>query len=120
MAISPEQSPTQQCPVPMKPNRKLAEATTPDGARLILYEHDGSYCIRLNGQELMNSSITASELLLGELAAGRLSGQANASVLIGGLGLGFTLKSVLAKAGRKARVQVAELVPEIVDWNRMF
>jgi spermidine synthase len=104
----------------MKPNRKLAEATTPDGARLILYEHDGSYCIRLNGQELMHSSTPASELLLGELAAGRLSGRTNACILIGGLGLGFTLKSVLAKAGRKAQVQIAELIPEIVDWNRKF
>ena len=53
----------------MKPNRKLAETTTPDGGRLILYEHDGSYCIRLNGQDLMHSSVTASELRLGELAA---------------------------------------------------
>jgi spermidine synthase len=104
----------------MKPNLKLAEAITPDGARLMLYEHDGSYCIRLNGQELMHSSITASEILLGELAAGRLSRQANARVLIGGLGLGFTLKSVLAKAGRATRVQIAELIPEIVDWNRKF
>ena len=102
----------------MKPNRKLAETTTPDGARLILYEHDGAYCIRLNGQDLMHSSVTASELRLGELAAQTLSNQPEPLALLGGLGLGFTLKSLLAKSGPKARIQVAEIIPQIVDWNR--
>jgi spermidine synthase len=102
----------------MKPNRKLAEATTPDGGRLILYEHDGAYCIRLNGQDLMHSSVTASELRLGELAAGPLSRQPDSLSLVGGLGLGFTLKSLLEKSGRRAKVQVAELLPAIIDWNR--
>jgi spermidine synthase len=102
----------------MKPNRKLAETTTPDGARLILYEHDGAYCIRLNGEELMHSSVAASEFQLGELAAEALSNQPDSLSLLGGLGLGFTLKGLLAKSGPKANVQVAELIPEIVDWNR--
>ena len=103
----------------MKPNRKLAETTTPDGAKLILYEHDGAYCIRLNGQDLMHSSVTASELRLGELAAETLSGQPDSLVLLGGLGLGFTLKSLLAKAGPGLKVQVAESdTRQIVDWNR--
>lgn len=104
----------------MKPNRKLAETTTPDGAHMVLYEHDGAYCIRLNGQDLMHSSVTASELRLGELAAETLSKQPDSLVLVGGLGLGFTLKSLLAKGGPSARVQVAELIPQIVDWNRSF
>jgi spermidine synthase len=102
----------------MKPNRKLAETTTPDGARLILYEHDGAYCIRLNGQDVMHSSVAASELRLGELAGDALSSRADSSCLLGGLGLGFTLKGLLEKCGPRARVQVAELIPEIVDWNR--
>jgi spermidine synthase len=102
----------------MKPNRKLAETTTPDGAQLILYEHDGAYCIRLNGQDLMHSSVTASELRLGELAGETLSTQPESLTLLGGLGLGFTLKSLLAKGGPGAKVQVAELIPQIVDWNR--
>ena len=102
----------------MKPNRKLAETTTPDGAQLILYEHDGSYCIRLNGQDLMHSSVSASELRLGEMAAGILSRQPDSLALLGGLGLGFTLKSLLAKGGPGTKVQVAELIPQIVDWNR--
>ncbi len=104
----------------MKPNLKLAETTTPDGARMVLYEHDGAYCIRLNGQDLMHSSVTASELRLGELAAETLSEQPDSLALLGGLGLGFTLKSLLAKGGAGVRVQVAELIPEIIEWNRSF
>ncbi len=102
----------------MKPNVKLAETTTPDGARLALYEHDGAYCIRLNGQDLMHSAVTASEVRLGELAAETLARQPESLTLLGGLGLGFTLKSLLAKGGPGAKVQVAELIPQIVEWNR--
>ena len=79
----------------MKPNVKLAEAATPDGGSLTLHEHDGSFCIRLNGEELMNSLVTTSELLLGELATDLLVDHASPRVLIGGLGLGYTLRSVL-------------------------
>jgi spermidine synthase len=104
----------------MKPNRKLAETKTAEGARLILYEHDGADCIRLNGQELMHSSVTASESRLGELAAETLSSRPDSLALVGGLGLGFTLKSLLLKCGPGAKVQVAELYPEIVAWNREF
>ena len=104
----------------MKPNRKLAETTTPDGARLTLHEHDGTYCIRLNTEELMHSSVHASELLLGELAAAPLLSHAHPWVLIGGLGLGFTLKAVLEKLGPESTVQVAELIPAVVAWNREF
>jgi hypothetical protein len=83
----------------MKPNRKLAETTTPDGGRLILCEHDGSYCIRLNGQDLMHSSVTASELRLGELGADALSGRPDSLVLLGGLGLPERSRS--ESAGRR-------------------
>ena len=100
----------------MKPERKLAETTLPSGARLMLHEHDGSYAIRLNGQTLMLSAQSASELLLGELA---VAGPADC-VLVGGLGLGFSLRSVLAKTGPTAKIHVAELIPQIVDWNREF
>jgi spermidine synthase len=102
----------------MKPNRKLAETTTPDGGRLILYEHDGSYCLRLNGQDLMHSAVAASELRLGDMAAETLTQHPDSLALVGGLGLGFTLKSLLARCGPSAKVQVAELIPQIVDWNR--
>jgi spermidine synthase len=103
----------------MKPNVTLAETRTPNGARMTLVEHDGSYCIRVNGQQLMHSSVSTSEIELGKLACARHPGRGAATrVLIGGLGLGFTLKSVLECVGPKAAVHVAELFPEIVQWNR--
>lgn len=104
----------------MKPHHNLAETRTPDGARLSLHEHDGHFCIRLNGQDLMHSFTSASEVLLGELAAEHLSRNKPARVLIGGLGLGYTLKAVLAKAGPAAVVEVGELMAEVVEWNRTF
>lgn len=104
----------------MKPSHKLAETTTADGGNLTLVEHDGSYCIRLNGQDLMHSRTSASELLLGQVGCGRLSEVAAPRILIGGLGLGFTLKSTLDQVGPEARVEVAELFPEVIRWNRDF
>lgn len=104
----------------VKPNIKLAEATTPDGKMLVLYEHDGTFCIRLNGEELMHSSVADSEILLGELAAKQIANYANPTLLIGGLGLGFTLRSVLQHIGPEATVHVAELMPAVVAWNREF
>jgi spermidine synthase len=104
----------------MKPNVTLAETKTPDGARLALVEHDGDFCIRVNGQQLMHSAVNASELQLGSLGCERHAGKKGARILIGGLGLGFTLKSVLQSAGRTDTIHVAELFPEIVAWNRTF
>lgn len=104
----------------MKPNVILAETKTPDGARLTLVEHDGDFCIRVNGQQLMHSAVTASELQLGTLGCERHAGKRGTRILIGGLGLGFTLKSVLQSAGRADTIHVAELFPEIVEWNRTF
>jgi spermidine synthase len=104
----------------MKPERKLAETTIRSGARLMLHEHDGSYAIRLNGQTLMLSAQSASELLLGELAVANVANQPAPRVLIGGLGLGFSLRSVLAKTGPTATVHVVELIPQVVEWNREF
>ena len=105
----------------MKPNITLAETKTPNGARMTLVEHDGSFCIRVNGQQLMHSSVSTSEIQLGELGCAKHPNRGVATrVLIGGLGLGFTLKSVLKCTGPKAVVHVSELLPEIVAWNRTF
>jgi len=104
----------------MKPHHNLAETRTPDGARLSLHEHDGSYCVRLNGQDLMHSSTSASEVLLGELAHALIDTKAPTRTLIGGMGLGYTLKAVLAKAGPKAVVEIGELMREVIEWNRTF
>ncbi len=104
----------------MKPHVKLAEAPAPGGGRLTLHAHADTFCIRINGQILMDSSATASETLLGQLAVDRPLAAINASpcILIGGLGLGFTLRRVLEGVGPGARVVVAELIPEVVTWNR--
>ncbi|MDB6028589.1 MAG: spermine synthase [Verrucomicrobiales bacterium] len=104
----------------MKPNIKLAEANTPDGALLVLYEHDGNFCIRLDGKELMNSTVATSEILLGDLATKHVANHDKPCVLIGGLGLGFTLRSVLENGGPEVSVHVAELMPAVVAWNREF
>ena len=104
----------------MSLNIKLAETTTPDGGRLVLYAQGADFCIRLNGLQLMHSAAGSSELLLGEVAVEGLCALTAPRILIGGLGLGFTLKSVLQKVGRGATVQVAELVPEVVVWNQQF
>ncbi len=104
----------------MKPHRLLAEARAPGGASLTLHEHDGAYCVRIGGRELMHSGAAFSEERLGEIGTATLTRGQPARVLIGGLGLGFTLRSVLAHAGPKVAVEVAELLPEIVAWNREF
>jgi spermidine synthase len=68
----------------------------------------------------MSTTATSSELLLAQLPCDGLRGRADACVLIGGLGLGFSLRRVLELVGRRARVQVAEMIPEVVAWNRDF
>jgi len=100
------------------PFRNLAETRTPDGSRFSLHEHDGDYFLKLNGRQLMGSNNTVSEILLADLAFRPQRGQSR--VLIGGLGLGFSLRRVLELSGPGAFVQVAELLPEVVAWNREF
>jgi len=108
------------CRTPLKPFRTLAETRTPDGSRFTLHEHDGEYFLKLNGRQLMSTTSTTSELMLAELPCRRLRGRANAGVLIGGLGLGYSLQRVLEIVGPDATVHVAELLPEVVAWNREF
>ncbi|MDG2212348.1 MAG: spermine synthase [Verrucomicrobiota bacterium] len=103
----------------MKPRVKLAESTFTDGI-LSLTEHDGSYSISLDGKELMHSRANASELLLGSLGVAQLNNETDARVLIGGLGLGYTLKSVLESVGDKTTIEVAEMIPEVIEWNRSY
>ena len=107
----------------MKPVHNLAEARTPDGSKFSLHEHDGEYFLKLNGLQLMSTTSTLSERRLADyactedVAAGRV---APTRVLIGGLGLGYSLQRVLELVGPKAEVVVAELLPEVVQWNREF
>lgn len=104
----------------MIPFRNLAETRTPDGSRFSLHEHDGDYFLKLNGRQLMGSNNTVSEILLADLACSFRPQSNEARVLIGGLGLGFSLRRVLELTGPKAFVQVSELLPEVVAWNRKF
>ncbi|BET68382.1 spermidine synthase [Opitutales bacterium ASA1] len=104
----------------MKPTLTLAETITPDGMKLVLQKHDDAYLVRLAGQTLMHSHASASEHKLGEVAIAPFAGKPGARVLVGGLGLGFTLQALLTWAARDARVQVVELFSEIVSWNREY
>jgi len=90
-----------------------------DGKRLSLYQRDSEFSIRLGGGggELMNSRSHGSEEALAELACARLAGRDRPHVLIGGLGMGFTLAAALRQLGATAQLTVAELVPEVVAWN---
>jgi spermidine synthase len=101
----------------MKPFEKLAEARTPNGSMLVLYRHDGSYLIRADGIELMSTRRHLSEDRLAEVACAPLRDVAGARVLIGGLGLGFTLRAALRALGADAEVVVAELLAEVIAWN---
>ncbi|MGC3990198.1 MAG: MnmC family methyltransferase [Chthoniobacteraceae bacterium] len=104
----------------MKPYRTLAQTHTPDGSLFSLHEHDGEFFLKYNLRQLMSTTSTTSELLLAELPCQGLHGRRDARVLIGGLGLGFSLRRTLELVGKHALVQVAELIPEVVTWNREF
>lgn len=104
----------------MKPFLQLAQARTPEGAELTLHAHDTHFYLRVNRQPLMGTNASESEKVLAQLACARLSGKAGMRVLIGGLGFGFTLRRVLELVSADAHVQVAELLPEVVAWNREF
>ena len=101
----------------MKKLERLGEARTPDGTVLALFRHDGDYLIRADGAELMSTRHHRSEDALAELACGPLRGRAGMRALIGGLGLGFTLKAALRILPADAHVVVVELVRAVIDWN---
>src|SRR5690348_644413 len=101
----------------MKRLERLGAARTPNGTELVLYRHDGAYLIRADGVELMSTRRHLSERRLAEVACAGLAGVAGARVLIGGLGLGFTLRAALESLGEDAEVVVAELVSEVIEWN---
>jgi spermidine synthase len=101
----------------MKPYEKLGECRTPNGTVLALYRHDGAYLIRADGVELMSTRRHLSEDRLAEVACRPLKNKSGARVLIGGLGLGFTLRAALRELGSDAQVVVAELMAEVIEWN---
>jgi len=104
----------------MIPFKTLAQVRSPDGSMITLHEHDGEHYIKHNGRQLMSTIATVSEYLLADLGCRELKGMPKPRILIGGLGLGFTLKRVLELVGPSAVVHVSELLPEMVQWNRDF
>lgn len=107
----------------MTPWILVDEATVPGefsgaGGVLRLYRRGDEYSIKAGNCELMNSRVHGSEDALAELACGRVADRAGARMLIGGLGMGYTLAAALRQLGMAATVVVAELVPAVVAWNR--
>jgi len=97
----------------------LGKANVPGGVgELRLMRRGAEFAIMLDRAELMNSRRAGSEEALAILACARLLDRQTAHILIGGLGMGFTLRAALAELGPKATVTVAELVPEVVTWAR--
>lgn len=102
----------------MVPRELIATARVPGGAELMLYRRGGDHMICLDRNELMSSRMAGSEEALAVMAVDRLAGRKAPHILIGGYGMGFTLRAALKALGRDARVTVAEIVPEIIDWAR--
>ena len=103
----------------MIPWEHLATAAVPgDGGELRLMRRGTEYSIMAGSTELMNSRLSGSEEALATLAHERLAKVAAPRVLIGGLGMGFTLRAALAAFGPKAKIVVAELVPAVVAWAK--
>ncbi len=102
----------------MLPWIKLDSAREPSGGELVLWSRGHEFAIRIDGQDLMGSGAYHSEEVLAERGCSGLDTMAGARVLVGGLGMGFTLKAALDVLAPDAEVDVAELVPAVVAWNR--
>ncbi|HLZ75294.1 spermidine synthase [Phenylobacterium sp.] len=102
----------------MIPWEHLDSAKIPGGGDLRLMRRGAELSIMSGSTELMNSRLSGSEQALATLAIERLAGRARPQVLIGGLGMGFTLRAALAELSKDAGVVVAELIPAVVAWAR--
>ncbi|MEQ6334878.1 spermidine synthase [Sphingobium sp. MK2] len=102
----------------MTPREFLGSAAVPGGQELMLYRRGGDFMIVLDRNELMSSRMSGSEKALALMTIERLAGRKAPHLLIGGYGMGFTLRAALGVLGQDARITLAELVPEIIDWAR--
>lgn len=102
----------------MIPLEHLDTAKVPGGEDLRLMRRGDDFMIVLDRNELMNSRMSGSEEALATMTCERLAGCTAPNLLIGGYGMGFTLRAALAVLGPQARLTVAELVPEIIQWAR--
>ena len=98
----------------------LGTAKVPGGGKdeLRLMQRGTEFAIFAGPTSLMNSRMSSSEVILAEIACERLRGRRKIHMLIGGYGMGFTLRAALAGLGPDAKVTVAELVPEVLDWAK--
>jgi spermidine synthase len=106
----------------VKPNKILECVTTPDGGELVLYQRGDAFEIQVDNYDLMSSRAHGSEEEMARLALAALGDRPTPKILIGGLGMGFTLRATLdaLPPGSKAKVEVAEVFPAVLDWNRRF
>lgn len=103
----------------MVPWQLLDRTQVPGGrGELTLHRRGAELSIRIDGLELMNSRVYASEDALSERGCARVASRPKARVLIGGLGMGYSLRTALSALRDDARVVMAELVPAVVEWNR--
>jgi spermidine synthase len=96
----------------------LDTAQVPGGGELRLKQRGAEFSIMLGQDELMNSRLSGSEEALATIACGKIRRRKTPRILIGGLGMGFTLRAALAALEPEARIVVAELVPSVVAWAR--
>lgn len=102
----------------MIPRRLIDTAPIPGGGELRLVQRGEEFSIMLGATELMNSRISGSEEALADLSCAKIAERVKAEILIGGLGMGFTLRAALARLGRDAEVTVTEIVPAVIAWAR--
>jgi spermidine synthase len=96
---------------------ELARVRSTAGDELMLRRRGGIYEIRCNGYDLMSNRAHRSEEALAELALEQVAAP-SPQILIGGLGMGYTLRAALDRAPREARITVAEILPAIIAWNK--
>jgi spermidine synthase len=101
-----------------RPWRTLERAETADGPLELRQRGEDDFLITIGGRVLMNSHANRSELALATLACGEMAGQAEPRVLVGGLGMGCTLRATLDALPAEAQVRVCELNPVMVEWCR--
>jgi len=99
---------------------KLASVTTPDGQDMTLHRRGGDFFVYLDGEELMSTRQPDSERRLAELGCEHLPQRRASRMLIGGLGLGFTLRSALDLLPASAEIVVVEYFAEVVEWQRRY
>jgi len=100
------------------PRELLGTADVPGGPPLRLFRRGDDFAVVLDRNELMSTRMSGSEVALGTLACDHVAGRPAPRMLVGGYGMGFTLRAMLERLGTDARVVVAELVPGIIEWAR--